>query len=97
MATSWRNTREYRIWRAHVIMRDKRCVVCGSIYNRHAHHINHSTYFIDERFDENNGICLCGGCHMNFHCNYKRSYRQKCDRYDFDNFMVLVEYLKTLS
>ena len=47
----WRYTREYRIWRAKVIRRDKRCVICGSIKNRQAHHLNHGSYFPDERFD----------------------------------------------
>ena len=89
----WRDTKEYRVWRATVIMRDRRCVVCNELQGRHAHHINHATYFVDERFDPENGVCLCSKCHMNFHCNFKRSYRTKCTRYDYENFLCLVSYL----
>ena len=89
---SWRNTRDYRIWRAKVIRRDKRCVVCGSIKNRQAHHLNSGSYFPDERYDIKNGVCLCSECHMNFHNNFKNSYREKCTKKDFDNFMQLWHY-----
>ena len=34
----WRKTRDYRQWRAAVIRRDSRCVICGSLQNRQAHH-----------------------------------------------------------
>jgi len=92
----WRNTREYRIWRAQVIRRDKKCQICDSIKKRQAHHINSALYFPKERFDINNGICLCLECHKQFHNNFKRSYRQKCTRYDLDNFLCLVKYFKTI-
>ena len=94
---SWRKTNEYRKWRIQVIRRDKRCLVCGSIKDRNAHHINHATYFPEQRFDVENGICLCNHCHMNFHCNYLRSYRAKCTTYDLDNFFSLLKYLKTIK
>jgi len=94
--SSWRNTREYRVWRASVIRRDKVCVVCGSRKRRQAHHIDHSMYFPDKRFDVSNGVTMCSKCHMQFHSNFKRSTRVKCTKYDFDNFMSLVSYIKTL-
>jgi hypothetical protein len=31
---NWRKTREYRVWRAQVIRRDKCCVICGNIKGR---------------------------------------------------------------
>jgi len=92
MATKWRNSRDYRIWRASIIRRDTRCVICNSIKDRNAHHLNHSTYFIDERFDINNGVCLCRKCHTQFHTNFKRSYKTKCTKYDFENFKCLANY-----
>jgi len=92
---SWHNTRDYRIWRAHVIRRDKKCI-CGSIEKRTAHHLNSGSFFPEERYDIDNGICLCSSCHMNFHNNFKRSYRTKCTKYDFDNFKVLFEYIRNL-
>jgi len=91
---SWHSSREYRIWRAHIIRRDKVCAMCGSNNRRTAHHINSGSYFPDERYDIENGVCLCGKCHMNFHCNFKRSYRTKCTKYDFENFKVLYKYIQ---
>ena len=90
----WRKTREYRIWRARVIRRDRVCQICGSIKNRQAHHLNSGSYFKDERYDENNGICLCSHCHTMFHTSYKNSFRQKCTKKDFLNFIELLNKLK---
>ena len=93
---SWRNSREYRKWRIQVIRRDKRCIICGSLKNRQAHHLNHATYYPAERFDVENGVTLCKSCHMQFHNNFKKSTRQKCTKEDFENFVKLVEYIKGL-
>lgn len=92
-----RKSREYRLWRARVIRRDKSCVICGSKYRRAAHHINSWSYFPEERFDVDNGVCLCGKCHSQFHNNYKRSYRQKATKADWDNFLDLVKYFTNLT
>jgi len=89
---SWRNTREYRIWRASVVRRDSRCKLCNSIKNRHAHHINHATYFPEERFDVNNGVCLCRDCHSHFHNDYIGSTRKKCVRHDLEEYTRIAEY-----
>jgi hypothetical protein len=89
---NWRHSREYRVWRAHVIRRDKQCVICTSKEGRNAHHIHGAKYFPELRFDEDNGVCLCMECHINFHCNFKRSYREKCDMDDFLNFQSLMDY-----
>ena len=97
MFMGWRTSKEYRQWRISVIRRDVVCQVCGSRTKRHAHHLNHATYFPDERFDADNGICLCGDCHMNFHNNYKRSYREKCTKYDWDNFKSLIKYFRGIA
>jgi hypothetical protein len=88
---NWRKTRDYRIWRVAVLRRDKKCVICGSMKGRHAHHIHGATFFPELRFEEDNGVCLCAVCHMNFHCNFKRSYREKCDMDDFLNFETLLD------
>lgn len=92
--SSWRSSREYRLWRVSVIRRDKVCVVCDSRKNRHAHHINSASYFPLERYDIENGVCLCSGCHVQYHTNFNRSYRVKTDRYNFENFMSFIKYLK---
>ena len=90
----WRNTKAYRIWKIKVVRRDKRCKVCNSIKHRQSHHLNSASYFPKERFLLENGVCLCKKCHSQFHNNYKKSFRQKCTKYDFLNFMSLVKYLK---
>ena len=89
MKNNWRQSREYRIWRTRVIRRDKVCQICDTIKNRHAHHLNHASYFRDQRFDEDNGICLCENCHKIFHTSFKRSYRVKCTKEDFMQFIEL--------
>ena len=96
MAKSWHQSKEYRIWRIKVIRRDKVCQICGSRQSRQAHHMNSGSYFPDERYDIENGVTLCRHCHSQFHNNYKRSYRQKCTKYDFENFRSLVTYFKSL-
>ena len=93
---NWRNSRKYRIWRAKVIRRDKRCIICGSIKHRHAHHLNHATYYLDQRYNPDNGVCLCKNCHTQFHTNFKNSFREKCTKKDFNNFKKLTEYLRSI-
>ena len=93
---NWRQTREYRVWRAKVIRRDKRCRICNSIKHRHAHHLNHASYFPEQRFDPENGICLCRECHHQFHINYKGGNRKKCTKDDFRRFNEIIQYVKKL-
>ncbi len=71
---NWRNTRLYRIWRMLVIRRDKVCQICGSNKKRHAHHLNHATFFPEQRFDPENGICLCLHCHSIVHNKFHVGY-----------------------
>ena len=97
MGVNWRKSREYRIWRMLVIRRDKVCQVCGSNKHRHAHHIESAAYNIDLRFEVDNGVCLCRGCHTQYHTNFNISYRVKTTKYNLDNFLVLVKYLKGIE
>jgi len=94
---SWRKTKEYRLWRILVIRRDSVCQVCGSLKNREAHHLNHATYYPEQRFEIANGITLCKNCHMQFHTNFLRSFREKCTLVDYDNFKQLIAYIKGLT
>lgn len=97
MAVKWRQTKEYRVWRVNVIRRDKRCVVCGSIKNRQAHHLEDGSNNPDLRFVLSNGVTLCRGCHTVFHTDYKKSFRYKTTLDDFQNFLRIVEYVKSLQ
>lgn len=90
----WRSSKEYRTWRVQVIRRDKQCVICGSKKHRHAHHINSASYFPEQRFDVDNGVCLCSECHTTYHTDFNRSYKVKVDRYNFENFLKVIKYIK---
>ncbi len=91
-----KRTKDHRVWRAKVIRRDKVCKVCGSKKNREAHHINSYSYYPEERYKLENGVCLCRDCHTAFHTMYKKSFRQKCNRDDWNNFLDLVSYIRRL-
>jgi len=92
----WRRTRDYRLWRAAVIRRDKVCQCCDTRDKRHAHHLNHATFFIKERFDIENGICLCAKCHSIFHNKFHGSTRKKCTKDSFYRFMIVVAYIRRI-
>jgi 5-methylcytosine-specific restriction endonuclease McrA len=92
----WRKTTEYRVWRVSVIRRDSTCQVCGTIKNREAHHMNHATYYPEQRFEVTNGVTLCKRCHNEFHTNFKNSTKEKCTVLDYLNFKKLIEYIKGL-
>ena len=94
---SRKQTREYRIWRANIIRRDVRCVVCPSMENREAHHIEDYSFHKDKRYDLDNGVTLCKRCHTMFHCSYKKSFRQKCTKDDWDNFLELLRKVKDID
>ena len=94
---TWRKTREYRQWRVSVIRRDKVCVVCGSNKSRQAHHVDNGAHHPDSRFNVDNGVTLCRGCHTALHTMYKHSFRMKTTRADWENFLDLVNYIKGLE
>jgi hypothetical protein len=94
--SKWHQSRTHRLWRAKVIRRDKCCVICGSMKSRTAHHLNHGTYFPDERADVDNGVTLCRSHHTIFHCSYKNSFRTKCTKKQFLNFLELLEKVEKL-
>ncbi len=88
--SNWRNTRDYRIWRAIVIRRDKVCQFCGTRLSRHAHHLESGSYFPELRFIPENGICLCSNCHLVlFHSIFMGSTRKKTTKKDYDRFIRL--------
>jgi 5-methylcytosine-specific restriction endonuclease McrA len=89
MGQDWRKTREYRIWRANVIRRDKVCTVCGSGQHRQAHHIEQGAYNTALRYDISNGVTLCRTCHTSFHIDYKKGFRKKGTGDDFARFIKI--------
>lgn len=90
MAVHWRQTREYRIWRATIIRNVPRCISCNSIKNRHAHHVEHATYNKGLRFTPSNGVTLCSGCHSDFHNKKIGNTRKNCNKDDLNDYLAIV-------
>ena len=63
---------KFRAWSLAVKERDNfTCVRCGSTKRRfNSHHLNCFIDHPDERYDINNGVCLCVPCHKEFHSKY---------------------------
>ena len=93
----WRKTREYRIWRAKVIRRDKRCIISGSIKSREAHHIEDGSNNPELRFDVENGVTLSRKYHSAYHTKFLRSFRCKCTRETFYRFLKLIAIVKDVD
>jgi hypothetical protein len=51
------------LWSQLIKIRDKRCIRCGRIDRLNSAHI-FSRSQMSVRWDLDNGICLCGGCHL---------------------------------
>lgn len=60
-----RKSLEYKLWRNFVFERDNyTCQFCGQVSGDiNAHHILPFSVFEKERFNTDNGVTLCGGCH----------------------------------
>jgi len=92
---NWRNSREYRIWRAYIIRRDGVCVVCGSRNKREAHHLANGAHHPELRYDTDNGVTLCRTHHSLFHNKFVGSYRMKTSPDQFERFMEMVEHFRS--
>lgn len=56
----------YQQYRNTVIEKDHgRCIVCGDIQNIEVHHLYPFATHISDRFDVNNGVCVCAKHHSN--------------------------------
>ena len=55
-------------WAVKVKERDgNRCAICGASGRLYAHHIQHEAVNWNRRTDINNGVTLCGRCHILAH------------------------------
>jgi len=78
---------EYKNFLRTVFIRDKNiCMLCGTVRKRikngkgknnnlTVHHIKSWKDFPTERFNPDNGICICNKCHTNIHRNIKKYHK----------------------
>lgn len=62
-----RNNYPYRVWRQHIIDRDKVCQRCGSGECLEVHHIKRFSEYPELRQDDSNAVVLCKRCHRELH------------------------------
>lgn len=64
-----RSSKEYAEWRKAVFERDGfTCQLCGQVGGGlQAHHIQHWSTNVDERYQVQNGVTLCKKCHKELH------------------------------
>jgi len=60
-----------RLFSLCVRARDKTCRYCGSDYRLQAHHVIQRTYKLG-RYNPDNGITLCSGCHFHEKTNHEK-------------------------
>lgn len=66
-----RQTPEYEEWKGKVKDRDhKTCALCGSKEWIQVHHISRWKDDIKQRYNTDNGVCLCIVCHQKHHGPY---------------------------
>lgn len=79
---------EYRLWAYKVKERDDfTCNCCGDNKggNLVSHHLNAWNKFKEQRYDIENGVCLCEQCHKEFHKKYGRGNNTKQQYIEFKN------------
>ena len=95
MSKNWRYTREWRVCKAIVKRRDKRCIICGSLKNREVHHIESAQYNPELRFEPDNCVTMCRTCHQTmFHIAFKGGMRKKTNKKDLDNFIKIIKHYR---
>lgn len=70
----------YREWQFLIKKRDSfTCQICGVKGGKYlaSHHLNAWFSYPEQRFDLNNGVCLCFECHIAFHSEYGRGHNTK--------------------
>ena len=95
-----RDYQKSKEWRRAVFARDDyTCQICRQRSGRlAAHHLNCWSAFPDERFDLDNGACLCVSCHQAFHQSVG-GWSKTCTKSDFVLFkeIFVIDVLSSLS
>lgn len=86
-----RRTPEYEEWRLRIKRRDKKtCILCGSQDWIEVHHIKRWIDDKENRYNLNNGVCLCMVCHRKHHAPDKRPFPQEIT-------FKLINYINSLG
>ena len=71
------------------------CQLCGESGGiLHSHHMNSWDFFEKERFDIDNGVTLCEGCHNRFHSIYGHGRNTK---YQFNEYRELYNKIRKIA
>lgn len=83
---------EYKKWRLRVYKKYQyKCYICGSEKNIAAHHLYGFKDYPEFRYDVDNGVVLCGECHVGYHAYIRRnSFGIIPD--SFDNYIGIKNY-----
>lgn len=73
------------------------CQLCGQVGGSlNAHHLDGWNWAKDKRFDVDNGVTLCEGCHISFHSMYGKGYNTKEQFKEFKHNTKSKEYTEAL-
>lgn len=76
--TAIRQSKEGKEWRRSVLRKHNwTCDNCQEPGSHIAHHLNAFNAYPEQRFDVDNGVCLCEQCHNNFHKKYGKGWNTK--------------------
>lgn len=77
-----------------LIRANYRCNICNKNGYLHAHHLNGWHWAINERFNIDNLVALCHGCHSHFHSIYGRKWNTREQYTEFKVKMDLKGIIK---
>lgn len=82
----------YVRWAKAVKNRDFHCCqICGITGgDLHSHHLNAWSSYPDQRYDIENGVTLCSGCHDRFHNIYGRGENTAEEYYEFEKLYTFI-------
>ncbi len=81
--------REYIIWAKRIKQLDKyTCQICfAKNVPLHSHHLNAWNLYVSERYDLNNGVCICERCHDALHHEFGKGNNTKEQYFQFRNIV----------
>ena len=88
--------KRHQIWAKLVKERDQyRCICCGKSNTfLHSHHLNSWDHFINDRYNIQNGVCICQNCHIQFHSRYLKGNNTRAQ---FEEFQALIKLIESIA